>query len=128
MPQVLMESHLEILYKHLVAAVPSRRSKYQHLLASAKLLTDERTSQISSEEEQQIIADFEQGADRSWAERLPHSGMLIVSAVADYRNGVDLAVSSLKEWLADVHQFPLAWTEAVLDAFNAAHSVGDKPG
>ena len=48
-----------------------------------------------------------------WSARVPQTGALLVSAVADELEGSDGAVESLRPWLTDAARFPAEWIAAV---------------
>ncbi len=113
MPQWLLELHLEVLHGELVAAVPERQAEYDRLRHASTMLRSMRHAHIDEAQFQELIAAFDQQVGPEWSMRLPRTGGLLASAVADERAGIRQAVPSIAEWMIDPTRFPEEWREAV---------------
>ncbi|MCG8350902.1 MAG: biliverdin-producing heme oxygenase [Chloroflexales bacterium] len=120
MSQWMMEQHLEILYQELAEAIPEKQDEYAKLLASASVLTNMRQSYISEEVFQSLAQAFDEQVGPEWSARLPYTGFLLVSAVADEHAGITGAVTSLESWLTEPSRFPEKWIEAVRSTIRQA--------
>lgn len=113
MPRWLLEQHLQVLHDELVRAVPENRHQYVLLAHQAARLRDLRQQQIDEPTFQALAAEFQALVGPQWAERFAGTDYLLVSAVADERSGIKLAVTSVEQALADPQQFPQQWIDAV---------------
>jgi heme oxygenase len=113
MPRWLLEQHLQTLHEELLGAVPEKSRQYAILAYQADRLRDLRHQQIDEPTFQTLSADFDAAAGLEWSARLPHTGYLLVAAVADERAGVKRVVTSLERGLTDPQQFPQHWIDAV---------------
>jgi hypothetical protein len=113
MPRLLLEWHLGALHHELSAAVPERAAAYGRLLDAATMLRRLRHDAIGEDAFQALARDFDAAVGPEWSRRLPRMGEIIVSAVADERNGIPESLTSLEPWLTDPEHFPPAWTDAV---------------
>lgn len=121
MPRWLLQVHLEHLAHELSEVRPKHRERsYAPLERAAELLERRRRAQLPDASWNALDREFERAADPAWRARLPHTGLLIGAAVADERDGLTRAVSSLEEWLADATRFPPSWIEAVRAAIAEA--------
>lgn len=112
MPQLLLESHLEMLHEELVAACPADGARYGRLLECAAALREMRVGAMPEREMEALAADFE-GRVREVDGRVGAMGVVLTAAVADERAGVVNAVSSLTEWACDPARFSDAWVREV---------------
>jgi hypothetical protein len=125
MPRWLLEEHLRVLHAELVAAVPERRDAYEDLLRVAEVFREERLDGLDEAACEAIAQAFDHRVGAAAAE-LPEAGALLVAAVADERAGLDRAVDSLMDWLADPTRFPDAWATAAAETIAAARTSARK--
>ena len=118
MPSLLLQVQLEILAGELAAAVPEKKLEYQKLLLAATDLLESRRRHGADDQFHAIAAGFDHAVGPEWSARLPHTGALIVSAVADESEGREGAIQSLRSWLTDAARFSAEWIAAVQAAFS----------
>ena len=109
----MMERTLRFLYEELSRAVPDRATAYEKLRVSADVLKKSRESRIQETMLQSLADEFEQAAGTELANRYKNIGTLLVSAVADEKNGIAGSIDALQEWLTDASRFPTEWIRAV---------------
>jgi hypothetical protein len=126
MPRWLLEEHLHVLHAELVAAVPERRSAYEDLLRVAASFRAERLGQLDEATSEAVAAAFTRRVGPDAAAELPEAGALLVAAVADEQGGLDHAVDSLLQWLADPTRFSSAWVTAATDTVAEARALAGK--
>jgi hypothetical protein len=122
MPQRLLELHLRVLAEELTRAVPERAAAYAKLGTAADRLADARSVHVPDELLRELGREFDAEADAAWVARLPGSGELLASAVADERQGIWRAVESLAPWFADERRFPPRWIQAVESTLRRARA------
>jgi hypothetical protein len=127
-PQWLMEQHLAILYQELVEAIPEKQADYAKLLVSANVLTNIRQSQIGEEIFQSLAQAFDEQVGPAWSARLPFTGYMLVSAVADEKAGIAKAATSLESWMTEPSRFPEPWIEAVRSTLRQAREQTNGDG
>ena len=120
MPQIMLETHLELLHEELVRAAPEKAGSYEKLLLAARRMAANRWEQVDQQATESLTAEFDAAVGSSWSERLPGIGTLLVAAVADEKTGVRNAVESLESWLTDPKRFPETWVQAVHDTIRKA--------
>lgn len=113
MPQWLLESHLVVLHEMLVAAVPENAAVYDKLLHVAGVLGVRRRKHVGDDIMMACGSAFARQVGDEWSQKLPEAGQLIAAAVADEKQGIRLAVSSVESWMVDESRFPKHWVEAV---------------
>ncbi len=113
MPRWLLQAHLEALHEELARTVPERAPAYARLLQAAGMLHTLRRRRVSDETFEALAAAFDRRVGAAWASCLPEGGRLVVAAVADERDGIERALASVQDWLADPARFPAAWIDAV---------------
>jgi hypothetical protein len=118
MPRLILELHLEMLFKEVAGAVPEKRHQYEKLLHAARALRDARCRRMDEQRFDSLATEFETRAGA--AAPLRGVGELLVAAVADAADGVPKAVESLEGWLTDPTRFPPQWIEAVRSALDEA--------
>jgi hypothetical protein len=123
MPRWLLEVHLENLHAELVAAVPEKRTSYDTLLRMSMMFREERFSHLDETTSAELAETFDRHLGSTSNNDLPEAGALLVAAVADERSGVDRAVDSLMEWLADPVRFPDVWVTAANMTVAAAREL-----
>jgi heme oxygenase len=127
-PQWLMEQHLATLYQELVEAIPEKQADYAKLLVSANVLTNIRQSQIGEEVFQSLAQAFDEQVGPEWNARLPFTGYMLVSAVADEKAGITKAATSLESWMTEASRFPEPWIEAVRSTLRQAREQTNGDG
>ena len=120
MPTFLLQDQLEILVAELVADNPGKKSEYEKLLLAATELRESRRRHLSDDQLQKFAASFDQAVGLEWSARFPHTGKMLISAVADELEGSEGAVESLQSWLTDAGRFPAGWIGAVQDTITQA--------
>ena len=113
MPTLLLQTQLEILDEELTAAIPEKKSEYRKLSHAAAELRESRRVHFSDDQVDTIAAEFDRAIGPEWSARFPHTGAMLVCAVADELEGSDLAVESLRPWMTDAVRFPAEWNVAV---------------
>jgi heme oxygenase len=113
MPTLLLQVQLEILVSELVNAIPENRSAYEKLLPAAATLREARRRHLDDDQVQVFAQQFDHAVGPEWSEKLRHTGVLLVAAVADQLVGCEGAVESLRRWLTDPARFPVEWIAAV---------------
>lgn len=124
MPQWMLENHLEVLHESLVGAVPENTSTYDKLLRAAELLRMARRKHVSDDVMAACESSFRRAVGEEWSQKLPEAGMLLAGAVADEKQGVKLALSSVESWMVDAHRFPAHWIVAVHKTIQLARDHG----
>lgn len=106
MPQILLERHLEIIHEEL-----GKKRRYGHLQRAARDLRDRRRKVFAQKQSDIHAREFENrvGAVAPFT----GFGILLASAVADERLGIEHAVSAVADWATDRTRFPSRWVDAV---------------
>jgi heme oxygenase len=112
MPTLLLQVQLEILVEALAAAIPEKTPEYEKLSQSAAELLESRRKHLADDHLEAIAAEFDRSVGPEWSARFPHTGALLVCAVADELEGSDGAVESLRPWMTDAARFPVEWVAA----------------
>ncbi len=120
MPRWVMERHLARVQSELTNTRPDRTEEYAKLGTAVAHLRRQRLAQIDQTTSEALIEAFESVAPNDWQRKLPYSGHLLVSALADEKAGIERALPSLLEWLADPDRFPPEWVDAVLEVISRA--------
>lgn len=102
MPSLVLDSHLNVLYRQLTKSVPEKEPRYRTLATSAERLREDRHSKISPERVRQLVDDFVGAVGQKPHPLVTGSARLLVAAVADEGLGVKNAVERLQSWMADV--------------------------
>jgi hypothetical protein len=126
MPRLPLEEHLGILHDELLAAVPERASDYAVLRQAAARLRAERDASMPERTLGALETGFRDllnGADEDDL----RAGALIGAAVADEHAGVQRAVESLTEWLADAARFSARWLATVEQTLAEARQSAANP-
>ena len=116
MPRILLEQHLEMLHRELVAENPA--GAYGGLLRASAMLRGERTTALPG-----FDALIERFADRFAGEQtIPgrEAAMLFAAAAADEKASVPVAVESLSKWLLDRSRFSANWVETATELLRVA--------
>ncbi len=123
MPSWLLACHLEALHEELATAIPERAGRYAALGESALRLHTARRRHLSDARLALLAADFEARIPPEWREQLPGCGGILATAVADERDGIPKALSSVAAWMTDPARFPPAWIAA---AERVIHEAGQE--
>ncbi len=126
-PSVILQTQLEILCDELDAAAPEGHATHATLRRAAEDLHEARRSHISDAQTAALTACFEAAAEACWRVRLPHTPLLLVSAVADEMDGSPGATESLGGWLTDRTRFPASWITAVEATLSQARMAAGAP-
>lgn len=113
MPTLLLQVQLEILVAELAAAVPDRTGEYEKLLPATAELQMARRKHLTDDLIDAMASDFDRAVGAEWSTRLPDTGALLCTAVADELAGNENAVASLQAWMTDASRFPAEWIAAV---------------
>lgn len=113
MPTLMMEQTLRFLYEELSRIIPERATSYGKLRICADVLKESREIRIQETMLQSLACEFEQAVGTELAKKYQNTGKLLVSAVADGKNGIEGAVDALQEWLTDAGRFSTEWIRAV---------------
>jgi hypothetical protein len=125
MPQIMLEQTLRFLHEELIISVPDKASATDKLLKAAKMLYDQRTARIPEKDFQRLIVEFEASIGPELANRYCNTGTLLISAVADEKNGMEGAVSAIQAWMTDPDRFPEQWILAVAETIQKAKELSD---
>ncbi len=124
LPRIILESQLVLLHQELCESVPGRHERYERLRGASHLLHSRRTALLPDAQFDAIAARFETRTG-PLHDRVPHVGVLIVSAVLDATDDVPSAVESLTGWLTEPSRFSEAWIRAVTET--VAEATGLMP-
>lgn len=113
MPTLLLQVQLEILVEVLAATIPERRADYEKLLPAAAALQAARSKFLTEAQAQDLATAFDVAVGPEWSATFPHTGSLLIAAVADACGGCQKAVESVRAWMTDAQQFPARWIDAV---------------
>lgn len=127
MPQFLLEHHLRNLHEALIEAVPERRRRYEKLAEAAASLREMRRGHVDDHTFRALSDEFDARIGDPWRTRLPGTGKILVSAVADEKAGIHKAVESLEGWMTDATRFPGRWISAVRYVLGRARSETRPP-
>ena len=112
MPQYLLETHLMNLHRALVKLGAWPRARFRPLRTSSRELARLRTAAILGPTFESLANHFDHEVS-AIPERVEHFGAIVVAAVADERNGIARAVTSLEEWACDASIFGPDWVRVV---------------
>lgn len=112
MPQILLETHLVTLHRALYKSLPEQRSRYRPISTAARALRRSRCAIVPEEEFRRLGRAFDR-AVADLPEAIPNAGDLLVSATIDETSGIEAAVPSLLEFMADARRFSGRWIAAV---------------
>lgn len=120
MPSLLMEYTLRYLCEELSAAVPEKTSIYQKLQGAAEALKSIRDAYFPETDIQTLVNEFNAAVGTAMAEAHAGTCLLLLSAVADEKNGITGAVDALVTWLTDANRFSSTWISAVKETIRKA--------
>ena len=124
-PSIVLQTHLDILYQELAVAVPADQAAHDKLRQAAEDLRETMRAHVSDAQLAALSQAFDQATDACWRSRLPHTPLLLVSAVADEIEGSRGAVANLSGWLTDRQRFPADWVAAVEATLSQARANAD---
>lgn len=122
MPTFMMEQTLRFLHEELIRAVPDRAAAYEKLCVSADALRKKRENFFRDAAFQTLASEFDRAVGPKMAEAWRDTGKLVVSAVADEKNGIQGALAALLGWMTGESRFPDEWIHAVTDTVSKANS------
>jgi heme oxygenase len=106
MPQIMLERTLRYLHEELTVSVPDKAPATDKLLKAAQMLCEQRTQQIPEKEFRRMASEFEMRVGAELSGMYNDTGQLLLSSVADEKNGMKGAVSALQAWMTDPCRFP----------------------
>lgn len=113
MPRWLLEHHLDLLADELAHVRPDDAPRYARLRECADALRERRLAHFDDATFRALEASFDARVEPSELRRLRRMGGILVAAVADERDGIEMAVPSLVSWTTDPATFGDAWIAAV---------------
>jgi heme oxygenase len=119
MPTFTMEKQLQYLYIELTKLIPANESKYLTLLKTSQKIKSRRYIHFSENSFCEANSLFEnyftelKVSEKKCEELKKNIGKLIASSIADDKNGIPEAKTSLKEWLQNKEIFPTNWILAI---------------
>ena len=113
MPQIMLETHISVLAQELIKDLPEQRQACEKLVAASRQLADARRAHLSDQASLELSAQFDAAVGPEWSARFPRTGLLLASAVADERSGMESGVASLVPHLVMPDRFPDTWIQAV---------------
>ncbi len=112
-PSIILQTQLDILSDELDAAVPTDHALHGKLRQAADELRDARQVHIPQPQVAALSDAFDAATEASWRARLPHTELLLASAVVDEIDGSPGAVATLGGWLTNRQRFQAGWIAAV---------------
>ncbi len=112
-PSIILQTQLDILSDELDAAVPADHAVHGKLRRAAEELHDARQVHLSDAQVEALANAFDGATEACWRARLPHTHLLLASALADEIDGCRGAAANLSGWLTDPQRFPAGWIAAV---------------
>ena len=125
MPQIMLERTLRYLHEELTISVPDKASAFDKLLKAAQTLCEQRTARIPEKEFQRMASEFDARVGAELAVKYKNTGELLLSSVADEKNGMAGAISAIQAWMTDPDRFPEQWISAVNETIQKARQVSD---
>lgn len=114
MPRWLLEHHLDLLVDELARVRPGPDGeRYAGLRSCAAALRERRLAHLDAATFDALERGFAERAPAAELRRLRRMGGILAAAVADERDGIELAVSSIVPWVTDPARFDDAWITAV---------------
>ncbi len=123
MPSIMMEQTLKYLAEELTRALPDKAACYSKLTASADALEGLRMKWFHGTDFNSLVTRFDVAVGPEMAKKYKNIGCLIVSAVADEKNGIEGSVDILQKWLTDKERFPDEWIQIVNETFEKADNA-----
>ena len=124
MPRLLLELHLDVLHRALVAHVPERAGDYAALADAAQQLCIEREAALPDQRARGLAAEFVAALPGAPEHQIDpgEAARLLLAAIADERAGIAPAVAALTSWLCDPTRFGVPWRAAAARLIAAARS------
>jgi hypothetical protein len=113
MPRWMLEHHLDLLADELTRVRPDDAARYARLHDGAEALRERRLARFDEETFRALERSFDARVDPAELRRLRRMGGILVAAVADERDGIEMAVPSVVSWTTDPETFGDAWITAV---------------
>ena len=114
MPRWLLEHHLQLLDDELTRVrPPGEGARYEALRGCADALRERRVAHIDEPTLRELEAAFDARVAAAELRRLRRMGGILVAAVADERDGIELAASNVVGWATDPDRFSASWITAV---------------
>ena len=123
MPQWLLAVHLKNLVYELEKVHPEKKHEYDKLSKASNSIYIMFNRIFKEDDRKRLISEFENQIGEEWSHRLKNIGVLLVSAIADERNGIDKALSSIETWATDENRFPKIWIESVRSIIQSAKDL-----
>ncbi|MDF1502101.1 hypothetical protein [Roseisolibacter sp. H3M3-2] len=117
MPRWLLEVHLDQLHDELSRARPGLDgARYARLHECAAALRERRLARLDAETHARVEREFDARVSEDDRRLHRRTGGILAAAVADERDGIALAVTSVVGWLTDPARFGDRWVAAVHEA------------
>ncbi len=113
MPSIMMECTLRCLSEELSASVPDKAVMYEKLRAAADDLRSMREKYFPETMLRSLADEFNAAVGFEMAGTYAETGRLLVSAVADEKNGIKGTLDAMRVWLMDSKRFASEWISAV---------------
>lgn len=113
LPRVILEVHLQHLYEALVSTNPEDAPRYVALTVTSMRLRDRRLAWVDQQRAHALAVAFQRAVPDAERQAFPNTGDIIISAVCDAHDGIDLSIEALLPWLTDPRRFSTAWIDAV---------------
>ncbi len=124
MPTFTMEIQLKYMYEELVKHIPENEVKYKKLLFASELLQNQRNSHIDLALFEEGNSVFSQICDKLKisGHNMKNTGKLILSSIADKRNGIGETKTDFKTWISNPELFSANWIQAIEEAYSKVES------
>ena len=114
MPRWMLEHHIDLLADELARVRPGQQgARYERLHDCADALRLRRLVRFDDDTFRPLEGAFDARVAPADLRRLRRMGGILVAAVADERDGVELAVPSVVSWATDPERFGDDWIAAV---------------
>jgi len=123
MPPITLERTLDYLYQDLSVTGPAGDRAYTRLAELAERLRAARNAAIPEASFEALARRFDERVGPDLACAYKGTGQLLLSAVAEERNGGEGVVEASLEWLTDPGRFSAAWISAVHEALAEARGL-----
>ena len=114
MPRWMLEHHIDLLADELTRIRPGPEwAHYERFHDCAAALRARRLARFDEETFRALEQEFDARVPSGDLRRLRRMGGILVAAVADERDGIELAVPSVVSWATDPERFGDDWIAAV---------------